>query len=214
MKRARAVPKNPKDTKKKATTKPAKKRPVGRPRTTPPKRKYTRTIQSDYTETTTEREVYEKFAAAFSRSMATISVDDIEAALTWVGDSPHGLSLHPFLIIGFKDCRLASIVSWLLWVEAHCTSRTINDSGWGEWFCAKYSDCETLTGVSRIPIHSLMKQLRTLGVISTKLKGVPAMQHFRLDHSCLYTIIMESFLARKPPIPDALDASEWTRSVG
>jgi len=197
----------------KAKTRHQKKRPgPGRPPTRTPPRKYKRQDYSNqHFESTDERSVYERFMRKYIPT-GPITVDYIERAVQWIGKQPN-VSLHPILIKGFQSARLCAMVSWLVWVEAHCTSLNVNSSGWGEWFCAKYSDCEELTGISRLKIHALVKELRALGIISTKLVGVPAMQHFRLDHSALYTIIMESALASSDPIPDALDASEWTRGV-
>lgn len=197
-----------------------KKRPgPGRPPTKKPPRKYKRGCLWDYnklhSESSPERTKYERWMKRYlnSRSITKpITVDYIEKAIKWTGSQPN-VSLHPIVSSTFKSSRLACVVSWLLWVEASCTDLTINASGWGEWFCAKYADCETLTGVSRLKMNSIIKKLRMLGIISTQRRGIPAMQHFRIDHSALYTIIMESILSREVTIPDALDASEWSRSV-
>ena len=123
------------------------------------------------------------------------SVESIEKALDECSKNTNHLVLPACLIRAFDDdVYKAAVMSFLLYMEGKLTNRKY------KWFMTKYPEVEKFTGAKRKRIIQIMKELREAGIIKTQFRGIPAMQHYRIDRDMLIQLCMERILNYKDPL--------------
>lgn len=123
------------------------------------------------------------------------SADTISEALEECSHTKKHLVIPYFLIRAFdEDLYKAGIMSFLLYMEGKLTNKKY------KWFVAKYPDVEKYTGAKRKRIVAAMQDFRDSGIIQTKRKGIPAMQHYKIDKDMLIQLCMERVLNYQDPL--------------
>lgn len=124
------------------------------------------------------------------------SVENIVKALNKCSEGDH-LVIPSCLIRAFDgDLCKAGFMSFLLYMEKKLSSPEY------PWFIAKYHEIEVFTGIKRKKIINYMKELREDGLVETKIKGIPGMQHYKLDHNLLIQLCSERTINFKDPLID------------
>lgn len=119
-----------------------------------------------------------------------ITVGRIEAVLNNIRTSPYGLVVHEFLIKTFGNIEMSVVVSYLLYMEHHLIDKESKHSE--QWFVVIYEQLKKYTGLKHNRVCNTIKELRDVGLVETKMEGMPARQHFRLDNEFLMSLIFEA----------------------
>jgi hypothetical protein len=176
-----------------------KKRGRGRPPLNRKKNKYTmsdKVLSTRHSTRTGETRIHIQTAKKIGILKVKNNIRGINAAINdcskACGDS---LVIHQLLIRGFdEDLQKASIVSFLLHMENKLAGVK------GGKFVTKYEEITKATGVQRIKLGNIIKNLKLSGILQVKKEGVPAMPHYRIDHDMLKQLIMERVLNYKDPL--------------
>ena len=117
-----------------------------------------------------------------------ITIGRIEAAIKTITESECGLLINEYFLKAFGSLDAAAIISYLLYIEHHLTKPEDKE----KWFVTKYESIQKYTGCKKTKVSSVIKELKSVGIIDTKMKGVPALQHFLIDKDCLFDILVSA----------------------
>lgn len=123
------------------------------------------------------------------------SKNEIEKAIRDCGKgTDNSLVIHQYLIRAFdENITKAAVVSFLLYMEAH-----LGDEN--KVFVTKYPEIIKFTGVKRLAVYKIMKELKDEGIVEAWLKGIPPKQHYKVDHEMLKQLIIERIITYKDPL--------------
>ena len=124
---------------------------------------------------------------------------DIEEAIDECAKgTSRSLVVHQFIIRAMDgDLSRSVVLSYLLYLESRLAMAK------GEYFVTKYPEVTKATGIQRQKLINIIKDFRLKGIISTSRIGVPAMQHYQVDHDMLKQLMMERILGYKDPLIEA-----------
>lgn len=117
-----------------------------------------------------------------------ITIGRIEKVIKNITESEYGLIISEYFLKAFGSLEASAIISYLVYLEYHLTKPEDKE----RWFVTKYDSIQRYTGCKKTKVYSVIKELKSAGILITKLKGVPAMQHYLIDKDCLFDILVSA----------------------
>jgi hypothetical protein len=123
--------------------------------------------------------------------------EEVEKIIMDCAQAKRHLVIPQWLIVTFDgDIQKAAIMSFLIYMETKLAKAH------NSWFVTKYRDIQHFTGASSTKIGLTIKLFKQAGIIEQKKAGIPAMPHYKIDHTILKDIIIERVLHHRDVMED------------